>query len=387
MTSPSSNEYMTVKRILLSRRLRRVLLIAWATLLLGSVGVLGAVAAENQTFGVSQTGYFTKTQDPTKTTGGESTVVTCNIPYNPSLPAGGGNCLNPAGVTGGTPGWPRKDNYVYVSKIGDDEDAIGLVTPDLSSIPFGATLRAISFEFQVENEADSGTINYDPVATTSPMRACLVTSDWAPGDAGAWELKPNYDCATQSPTARIKEPEVRKEPDSTGTIRDRRVVTFGVNLMPMAEEWAKDRPIFGIALVTTPESPSDFQVALRPITDFAKDAMVTRVSFDAPAEDFALDEFFAGTDESVSFGDFSGGDVGPVSNGGAFSTAAPSVPTEAVLPASNPVTPVWVWAILPIGLAGLTFMARVMTAEVELAAERVGPVGRLMQRRSTAREG
>lgn len=377
---------MRVKRILLSPRLRRSLFVLLATLFVGSVGALGAVAQGTETYGVSQTGYFTKTQDPTKTAGGESTVVTCNIPYNPSLPAGGGNCLNPGGVTGGTPGWPRKDNYVYVSKIGDDEDAIGVVTPDLSSIPFGATLRAITFEFQIENEADSGTINYDPAAATSPIRACLVTSDWAPGDAGAWELKPNYDCATQSPTARIKEPEVRKEPDSTGTIRDRRVVTFGVNLMPMAEQWAKDRPIFGIALVTTPESGSDFQVAIRPISDFAKDAMVTRVSFDAPSEDFALDEFFADTEGSVSFGDLSGAEI-PISNGSAFSTAASPVSTDAIVPTSNPVTPVWVWAILPIGLAGLTFMARVMTAEVELAAERVGPVGRLMQRRSTAREG
>jgi hypothetical protein len=258
------------------------------------------------------------------------------------------------------------------------------VTPDLTSIPFGATIRAISFEFQIENEADSGTINYDPAAT-SPIKACLATSDWAPGDSGAWDLKPNYDCATESVTT-VAKTEVRREPDATGTIRDRRVVTLAVNLMPMAEQWAKDRPIFGIALVPTLESPSDFQVAIRPITDFAKDAMVTRVSFDAPADEFALDEFFGDTEGTVSFGDLGSADI--ASNGaGAFSTAAPTVPTEAILPVSNPVTPVWVWAILPIGLAGLTLLARVTTAEVELADERVGPVSRLMERRGSGREG
>lgn len=374
---------MKVKRILLGPRFRRVLFVLWATLFIGSMGTLGAAAQETQAYGVSQTGYFTKTQDPTKTAGGESTVVTCNIPYNPSLPAGGGYCLNPAGVTGGTPGWPRRDNYVYVSKIGDDDDAIGAATPDLSSLPFGAILRAISFDFQIENEGDTGTINYDPAAK-SPIKACLATSDWAPGDAGAWELKPNYDCATESVTNVIKS-EVRREPDATGVPRDRRVVTLSTNLMPMAEQWARDRPNFGLALVPTMDSGSDFQIAIRIPSDVAKDAMVTRVLFDAPEDEFALDEFFADTEGSASFGDFSG-DF-PASNGGAFSVAAPTVPAEAILPVSNPVTPVWVWAILPIGLAGLTFLARVTTAEVELAEERVGPVSRLMERRSSAREG
>lgn len=378
-----------MKRILLGRRFRRAVFVLWATLLMGSLGAMGAAAQQNQSYGASQTGYFTKTQDPTRTAGGQvadedAPVGTCLIPYNPSLPTGGGYCLNPASLTGGTPGWPRKDNYVYVAKIGDDENAIGIVTPDLSSLPFGATILAISFEFQIENEPDTGTISYDPAAA-SPIKACLATSDWAAGDAGAWDLKPHYDCATQSPIARIKEPEVRREPDSTGAVRDRRVVTLGVNLMPMAEQWATDRPNFGIALVSSPEAPSDFQVAIRTITDFAKDAMVTRVSFDAPEEDFVLDDFFVDTEGTgaASFGDFSG-EI-PVASG-AFSTAPP-VPAETALAVSNPVTPLWVWAILPIGLAGLTLLARVTTAEVQLSAERVGPVGRLMQRRSTAREG
>lgn len=373
-----------MKRILVGRRFRRVMFVLWATLLLGSFGAFPAAGGESQTYGVSQTGYFTKTQDPTETAGGqvanpEAPAGTCKIPYNPSLPAGGGNCINPAGVTGGTPGWPRKDNYVYVAKIEDDEDAIGIVTPDLSSLPFGAIISSIRFEFQIENEADTGTINYDPAAT-SPIKACLATSDWAPGDAGAWELKPNYDCATESKPAVLKQ-EVRREPDATGTLRDRRVVALGVDLMPMAEQWAKDRPNFGVALVTTVESPSDFQVAIRTNSDFAKDAMVTRVNFDAPDEDLGLEDFILGGEETVSFGDFSG----DVPATGPFSTVPPPAISQAAAE-SRPVTPAWVWSIVPIGLAGLALLARVATAEVELAAERVGPVGRLMQRRSAGRE-
>lgn len=355
-----------------------------AAFLLGSVSVGPLFPALAQTTststGVAQTGWFTRTQDPTKTAGQEGTTATCLIPPNPSLPAGGGHCLNVGAITGGTPGYPRKDNYLYVARINSQDDAHAFVEIDLSGIPFGAVVRGMSFEFQVENETDVGTINVD--VNRPGVRACLVITEWVGGESGNWDFKPSTDCTVTAAVAKLKE-ETRQEPDpSSGANRPRRVVTYGIDLLPMAAVWAEDKPNYGIAFQPTTDAGGNYQVAFRTPSGIAPDAMVARVTYDPPEEPEFGDsgDFESGL---PSFGGFTTGGA-PVPGTGAFSVEPPARAAAPVRAVSNPVTPWWVWLILPVGLAGLAAIARAAVADVVIE-DRVGPVTRLMQQRSAMR--
>src|SRR5687767_13881157 len=67
----------------------------------------GAANAELQP---NPTGYYTKTQDPFKTISGPLRDSLCGLPSPDPR-----TCVDPSQLTGGTPGYPRKDNYIYVA--------------------------------------------------------------------------------------------------------------------------------------------------------------------------------------------------------------------------------------------------------------------------------
>jgi hypothetical protein len=337
---------------------RGVLALCLATILVGLAWVVPALA-ETTTTTTSQTGYYTKTQDPTKTTGGAVSGIT-------------GGAINPGGVTGSTPGWPRKDNYLYVAKFANQEDSYAFVSLDLSPLPFGAQISGITFEFRVENELETGTAGFD--VNTPGLRLCLVTSEWAGGEGGSFDQRPTSDCSVTTGVTLLGE-ETRNDP----TGQPRKVLNYSADLLSMAGNWAADKPNYGFSIQPTEDAPFDYQVAIRTPTGMDPEAMIARLRYES-GEDFSSD--FFGDVSSPSFGSISGSDFSySAPETGAFSTA-PSPGPEATAAEGGPKTPWWVWSIIPILLGGLALLARIATADVAIA-RRVGPMTRLLARRAS----
>ena len=72
-------------------------------------------------------------------------------------------------------------------------------------------------------------------------------------------------------------------------------------------------------------------------------------------------------------------EVAPDPEGAPPTTGAAPPPTVAGA-TERPFTPWWVWLLIPIGLAGLYYLARSLTAEPEVALERPGAMTRLIER-------
>ena len=367
------------------RPLSRVAVVAFA-FLLGSVGSIAAWAqAKTEDIGMSQTGYYTRQADPSKTISDNGTVLTCLIPSNPIPPAPSPKCAATGPLTGGTGFLNRKDNYIYAAKINNEDHAYGFVAVDLASLPFGSTLSALDFIFEVENEVEVGTTTF--VKETPRLRLCMATSEWVGGDAGAWDLKP-----TLSPTVCsdpvYKADAERPAPDPADPTT-RTVHIYSVDLMNMASVWASGKDNFGFSIQPTTDAPVDYQVAIRG-PGVAQGAMVAKISYEAPPPDAS---FGLGIDEG------SLEDPGVASFGGGFSEESSEVVDQpfSVDPAavsgttggpiraagaSTPRTPWYVWLVLPLGLAGLVLLGQAATAEVVAESGRIGPVGRLMRQRA-----
>jgi hypothetical protein len=336
---------------------RGLLALCLATILVGLTWVVPALA-ETTTTTTSQTGYYTKTQDPTKTAGGAIGGIT------------GGT--NPGGVTGSTPGWPRKDNYLYVAKLANQEDSYAFVSLDLSPLPFGAQISAITFEFRVENELETGTAGFD--INKPGLMLCLVTSEWAGGEGGSFDQKPTSDCTVTTGITLLGE---ETRPDTSG--QTRKVVNYSADLLSMAGNWAADKPNYGFSIQPAQDAPVDYQVAIRTPTGMDPEAMIARLSYES-GEDFSSG--FFGDVSSPSFGSITGSDFSySAPETGAFSTA-PSPAPQATATEEGPKTPWWVWSIIPILLGGLALLARIATADVAIA-HRVGPMTRLLARRAS----
>lgn len=351
-----------------------------AALLLGVVvavtPAMQALAKQQTDANVSQSGYYTKTQDPFGEAG--QTIAQC-----PGLPEGERErCpgLDPSLITGGTPGYPRKDNYVYVAKVDGQPDAHGFALIDLDSLPFGAVILDIVFDFEIEDQADFGTTNFDPEA--SVLQACLVIGEWFGGDAGTWDSQPQFDGNVCSPATFLREEERNVADPETGAERPRQIVTMTSDLRPMAMAWSKDAPNYGIALVPGAAAPSEFQVAIRSPALGDPQAMVGRVTYEEGDDPFDLGEEEFGATASASFGGPFTAETGDP--GGGFTVAPPEQPPVAVLPASDPRTPWWVWLIMPIGAAGIALLSKAATAEGGFPPTRRGAVSRLVQSRLPA---
>jgi hypothetical protein len=342
------------------RLLSRGILALCTATLASMVWVVPALAQNSTKATVSQTSYYTRTQDPTRAAGGVGLV------------------------TGSTPGWPRKDNYLYVARIAVEDDSYAYVNFDLTSLPFGARITSMTFKFRIENEADVGTAGFDP--NKPGLKLCLVTSDWVGGEAGAFEKKPESDCGVTTGVTLLGE-ETRSEPDpSGGPDRQRKLVNYSADLMPMAANWGSDKPNYGISFqpAAAKEEAHTFQVALRTpgaAGGIDPEAMVAEISYESGGEEFSSS--FFGDVGSPSFGSISGGDVGySPPESGAFSTAPSPGPEAKAAGEAGPKTPWWVWSIVPILLGGLALLARIATADVAIS-RRVGPMTRLLGRRAS----
>ena len=160
----------------------------------------GGAIAETATLQPSPTGYYTKTQDPFRTVGAPVGEAACSVPSPDPR-----TCLNPGQLTGGTPGYPRQDNYVYVATINGDDDSHGVIGVPLFSVPPGSKITSLFLDYFVENEASAGTIQFDP--DSPAMQFCLNTEGFAGQDSAPYESRPDTDCGTQATPKKVKEEE------------------------------------------------------------------------------------------------------------------------------------------------------------------------------------
>jgi hypothetical protein len=368
------------------RFVTRMVARGWRQRLAGGI-VVGLVAATLLSFGLpaqgaeatlspSPTGYFTRTQDPLRTAGGQAGGVLCSVPSPDPR-----TCLNPAQLTGGTPQYPRKDNFVYVARIVGNDDARGTIAVPLFSLPFGAVINKLTLDFFVENEADSGSFNFTP--DTPGLLFCLLTQGWAGQDGGAWAGQPFTDCSIQSLPKKLKEEE-RQETTEEGAPRMVSLVQYSVDLMPMAAAWAAGRENHGVMVLPTPDAPDTFEAAIR-TPGIAADGMKINISYQAgesvipPVDVPAADDAFGATGGGTSFGstDTPAAEETPEAP---FTVAAPE--TEAAPASATVSTPWWVYLALPLGGAVLGAMSRGVAQPVAAnGVARRGPVSQLMDRR------
>lgn len=334
------------------------------------------VDAAEQTITPNPTGYYTRTRDPLITLGSAAGQVLCTLPSAEA-------CLNPAAITGGTPEYFRKDNYLYVANIGVNEDANGAVAVPLFSIPFGSTVTSLRLDFMVENEPSVGTFAFVP--SDPNLMFCLVTTGWAGQDSAPWESRPDTDCSTQSEPKLLKE-ETRTETNEAGVEAPVRLALYSVDLMPMARKWAEGAENHGVLIRPTPDAPPVFEAAVRG-PGVAADAMAIHVTYEepeapavpvpaAPAEQMP-------TGNAPSFSDADAGsapDPEPQINV-PDDTSAVDAPLEASQPVASTSTPWWTYLGLPLGGAILFALGRGSAAPIRAAGEgHAGPVSRLMDR-------
>lgn len=335
-----------------------------------AIGFVPKASADTETIKPSTFGYFTQTQDPFRTAGGQAGSVLCALPSPDPR-----TCVNPAQVTGGTPGFPRKDNYLYVAQVNGNTDAIGVSDVPLFTLPLGSEITEIKMRFQVENDPEVGTVGF--VSTNPGIEVCLATEGFAGQDAGPYDGRPATDCAISS---------LPKFVSTKGEI-----ITYEVDLAPMAAAWASGRENFGVVFLPEPMAPDTFEAAIQSPA-INSTGIVINVTFTPGAgfadEPFTVDETALG--ESFAFGpstsDASFGDgaamVSVGSSGGTPRTSAlKSGRDSAPRRARNPW---WIFASIPIGLGVLGAMARGVTSPIqETLVERSGPVSRLMNRRTS----
>lgn len=329
--------------------------------------------AATATIQPNPTGYYTKTQDPFRTASGPAGEAVCSVPSPDPR-----TCLNPAQITGGTPGYPRKDNYVYVARINGDDDSHGVIGVPLFSVPLRSTITSLMLDFYVENEAAVGTIVFDPDAPG--MQFCMNTEGFAGQDAAPYDSRPDTDCEAQAAPKKVKEEE-RTEETEEGAPITVSLVQYSVDLMPMARKWASGAENNGVTVLPTTDAPSTFQTAIR-TPAIAPDGMRVRVIY-TPGDPIAgpsapPPEPAPAAERAPSFAEPEPDEPEPSFN------VPEEEPAEEPLAAPRPVsatTPWWTFLGLPIGLAALAGMGRGLTEPIQTAAaERAGPVSRLMSR-------
>lgn len=349
----------------------RAALIGAVLMLVLPVG--GSSQAAEATAQPSPTGYYTATQDPFRTVSGPVGEALCQVPSPDPR-----TCLNPAQLTGGTPAYPRADNYGYVATVLDNEDANTAIAVPLFSIPFGSTIRGLTLDFYVENEPDVGTVNFTP--EQPHMIACLIEEGWAGQDAAPMESRPDTDCGIQSAPKFVKT-EVRPETNDEGVEQDRDLVLYTLDLMPMAKAWAEGAENNGVMLRPTPDAPSVSQAAIR-TPGVAPDGMTLKITYDAPPPAAPAAPDAPPTQNAPTFGDDAAPEPEPEPSFDVPEPAAPADGGVQAAPVSTAVTtPWWTFLGLPLGLALLAGLGR-GTAEdgSALPQSRAGPVSRLMNR-------
>lgn len=263
-----------------------------------------------------------------------------------SLPTGAAPAPPAPGVPAGS---------LVVSASAGDADAIAAVGIDPESRD-GATVEQFELTLR-EVDDDGANLN----STFAAVVACPVTSFWIGGENGAWETRPEYDCALA---------------EAAGTRADDGTWTF--DLVAIGQLWSDGSlDPEGVVLVEKVEPPTAFRAAFGGLADLAIGVRYVATGGEEPDDPFG-NGGFGGTGGSSS-GGFTGGTGG--GSGGfqppappAVSTPGTTTPTtvpsddggESALPTvpigSGPGSPLgtlpwWTWLLLAATLAlGFTAM-------------------------------
>jgi hypothetical protein len=125
-----------------------------------------------------------------------------------------------------------------VGEAGGQESARTYLLPDLSSLPFDATLIGGDMTLPIANGTGDGTVSPD----AAKIRACLVTKPFTDGAQGSTSAPPAPDCSVSNTPA-----------------YDATAGRFTIDLQPFVDAWSAGKPELGIALVPDARSagPTD----------------------------------------------------------------------------------------------------------------------------------
>lgn len=138
-------------------------------------------------------------------------------------------CSSPLGCPTAVPTSPYAKDTLHVGVAGGQESARTYVVPDLSGVPFGATLTTGTMTLPVATDTKAG--SFQP--QTATLTACLVTEPVTDGVDGSSDTPPAVDAHVCSPA--------RYSPAGGGR--------FTVNLAPLLSRWAAGAPQDGVALL------------------------------------------------------------------------------------------------------------------------------------------
>ena len=195
-----------------------------ATLLLAATAPLGWLAAFNGPAQASVRDTTDTTQTLTIADSAEAWYAASPIDI----------CTSPLGCPPSqVPTSPYPAETLHVGVAGGQESARTYLLPDLTSLPFDATVVSGEMTLPVADANGDGTIS----ANTARISACLATKAFPDGTQGSTSAPPATDCAVSAtPTY-----------DATHGV-------FTLDLQPFIDAWAAGAPELGIALVPNPKS-------------------------------------------------------------------------------------------------------------------------------------
>ena len=147
-------------------------------------------------------------------------------------------CTTPLGCPPSpAPSSPYPADTLHVGVAGGQESARTYLLPDLSSLPFDATIIGGEMTLPVAAATGDGTVSAD----AAKIRACLATKPVVDGTQGSTSTPPAINC------------DISATPAYDGTHN-----LFTLDLQPFIDAWSGGQPRFGIALVPDKSTqPSD----------------------------------------------------------------------------------------------------------------------------------
>ena len=162
---------------------------------------------------------------------------------------------------------PYPAGSLHVSVAGGQETARSYVQPDLSTLPFGATLLSGTMTLHVDTANTDGST----MPASAKILACLVTAPFADGTAGSTSAPPAIDCTISAKPA-----------------YDAVTGVFTLDLSTLLQAWNAGQPQLGIALVPnqTQVSQTDaWHVTIEGHAQSGAKPITSTISYRAPSLD------------------------------------------------------------------------------------------------------
>lgn len=166
------------------------------------------------------------------------------------------SCSVPVGCAPALPTTPFPAGTLHVGVVSGQESARAYVKPDLSVLPFDASLKEGLLVLPLSTDSRAGQVQPD----TARLRACLVSKPITDGVEGGTSAAPTINC------------ELAQSAAAQSTDRS----SFLVDLAPFLQAWNAGTPQLGLALVpaATQETGATWHVSF----DGKRSAAVAKVS-------------------------------------------------------------------------------------------------------------